>query len=163
MPSWYAVCFLSLGYWFVQKEKFQGVEEWPKVKARIIDHGDVTVPYRRESRYGTQTGATSASYILFEYVVDGRVYQSERGSPNGGEVPTRFALGEKPNLPWNESWDAYYKPGEPELAVLSPVPYQGDVWVLIFLFSGFPVIVHAAFWVVARIALLRKRRTLRNP
>jgi hypothetical protein len=148
----YGMLLLSLSYWVRETVKFHGVKSWPKVPATILEHGSGGVTYRMETRTGTQIGHRAASWVKFSYSVEGTTYQSDLGSPNGGGVPVRFHfLGEEPEGPWHESWEAYYDPDHPEVAVLSPVPYDGTGWLVVAFASGSVALVHAFFWVKARI------------
>lgn len=151
LSFFYGVVLLCFGYWLFQWQKFRGVENWPKVEARIITHDSYSIPYRLETRTGSRSGATSGGYVTFEYLVNGRTYQSSFGSPNGGGLPAPAIRIEGFRAIPDNSWHAYYKPGEPGLAVLSPEPYKGTVWLAIGTTCAFPVILHLFFLLTGKI------------
>lgn len=129
----YGICFSTGGYWIGQRLRFAGVEDWPCAEARIIGGGTVAIPYQRESRYGHEHGKVHVSHVTFTYTVDGRGYQSDLATPDGGGLPGN---------PFEEPWKAYYKPGSPEVAVLRPVSYQGTGWLLTSLVTAVLVGIH---------------------
>ncbi len=155
VPIFYGVMLLSFGWWFFHWQKFRGVENWPEVEAKILEHDSYSFSVPSASYTGTSTRSVSGSYVTFEYVVEGKVYQSSYGSSNGGGLPHRPFIGEIPDRPWNESWDAYYKPGEPGLAVLSPVPYKGGIFLVIAAVCAIPVLVHLCFFMAEKIGEFR--------
>lgn len=163
LPFYYGVMLLCFGYWFFQWQKFRGVETWPKVPARIVAHDSYSVPYRVETHTGSRSGSHSGGSVTFEYVVGGRTYQSSYGSPNGGGLPVVFDFGEDSDRPWNESWDAYYKPSEPGLAVLSPVPYKGIAFLAIGTVFALIVSVHLFFLIVGKMSRTQARELVDAP
>lgn len=129
----YGIGFSTGGYWILQRVKFSGVEDWPWVEARITDGGSSVISYQHETRQGHQRGSVPVSHVKFTYTVDGRGYQGDLATPDGGGLPDN---------PFHEPWKAYYKPGSPEIAVLCPVSYRGTGWLLASLVTAVLVGIH---------------------
>ena len=155
----YGFFLFSMTWWVVHKIKFHGVENWPKVPAIILESRESSVPYRRETFTGSQSTSLNVSYVKFEYVVDGQVYESGLGTPDGGGLPSRPIIIGFSDKPWNESWDAFYKPSSPDLAVLSPVPYEGGTWLIIALVTGIPMVAHLSCKIFDFIQKWRESKT----
>lgn len=149
----YALFFLSGGYWLWQTAKFHGVEEWPQVEAKILDHKDQSLPFIRAWYTGDQVGSVDASSVIFAYVVKRQVYESRLATPDGGGLPGRYG---------DEPWKAFYKPGSPDLAVLSRVPYRGNLLMAVATTCALPVGVHFYFWLVEVIGRFIRRRQRRQ-
>jgi hypothetical protein len=132
-----------------QRILFHDVENWPSVSARILNSGGGHVEVRSEWWTGPRTGSVDTSYVEFEYSVDGQIFRSERGTPNGGGLPHNM---------FNEPWKAFYKPASPEVAVLAPIPYRAGGWLLATLVSGLVVITHLWFSLPGWLAGRRCRR-----
>jgi hypothetical protein len=93
----------------------------------------------------SHSGTTTSYAVEFQYVVDGRTYRSDLGTPDG-------------KVPLNPLGRAYYKPGSPEIAVLDPAPFQGTAYLMTFLVSGVIVGTHLYFTLAGRIGLFRLGR-----
>lgn len=91
-----------------------------------------------------------SSQVEFEYQVAGRTYRSWTATPDGGGLPFNSE-----GLPWM----AHYKPTRPEIAVLSPQPYQGVSFLVYRIFAGIIVFVHILTEIHSRIAQWRSRRS----
>lgn len=142
----YGTCLTAGTQWVRQWIRFRGVQDWPSVAARIVNQGSTSIPYQIEDRHGSRTGRTDASFVAFEYSVNGNTYSSNLATPDGGGLPFN---------PFGEPWRAFYKPGSPHLAVLLPSPYQGTGWLLTTLVSGMLVGIHLFFTVPDQVVRFR--------
>jgi hypothetical protein len=146
--------------------RFRGVQDWPSVDARIIASGSDSYTMRKEYWDGSGTYNIDASYVHFEYSVDGQTYGSHLATPDGGGLPLypTFTIvdqsGERETAP--REWKAFYKPTSPRTAVLLPIPYEGMAWLYITLFCGLMIVVHLTCTLPEKLEWLRWRRIAAN-
>ena len=135
----YAVFIIAGGLYLRGWLKHREIDKWPSVDAEIVGGGGSLVSIPGSGRYGGSNSNTmDTRYVEFEYSVDGRTYRSKTATPDGGGLPL---------YPGDEPWKAFYKPSSPEVAVLSPIPYQGIGFLVTALFMGTIVVVHLWFTV----------------
>lgn len=134
----YLLLLTSVGFLIRGNVRYAGVEEWPYVKAYdVIEVGHVSnTPI--QTRTGSREMLIDTRKVRFRYNVNGVEYQGTRSRPDGGPLPIKIG---------DSEWRAYYKPNDPEIAVLSPVPYQGTLWVVTASLSLLVVVVHLIFHV----------------
>jgi hypothetical protein len=144
----YVVFLASLGFWLYQWNLFREVESWPWVEAKLVDSASEYLPFRLETRTGSRVSGVLLEAVEFGYVVDGIPYQGDLGTPDGGGV--KHSIEVTPDFQLKRELRAYYKPDQPELAVLSPEPYAGLGLLAIATTVGIPVLVHLAFWLKGR-------------
>lgn len=149
----YGTCIAAGYYWLSQWVRFRDVADWPSVEARMVGQKGGRFSYRSESREGARTGIVDATFVTFEYTVDGRTYPGHLATPDGGGLPLN---------PFGEPWRAFYKPETPELAVLSPTPYEGTGWLMTALVSGMLVVIHLCFTVPDLVLRFRLWRAVRK-
>jgi hypothetical protein len=133
-----------------QRLRFHDVQHWPSVSARIVSAGGGPVTVRNDWWSAPRTGQFDASYVEFEYEVDGRTYRGDRGTPNGGGLPMNV---------FNEPWRAFYKPTSHDVAVLARIPYRAGGWLLATLVTGIIVTTHLGFSMPGWLDRLRHHRT----
>lgn len=164
----YCVCFAAGAWWLCQWSKFRGVEKWPSVEAVILNERGSSVPYRIDRWDGTHTGTTTSYAVEFQYIVDGRTYRGDLGSPDGKAPrkacrvdlgsPDGKVLSFVPYVPQT----AFYKPGSPEVAVLDPAPFRGTGYLMTFLASGIIVGMHLCFVLAEQLCFFRLRRAVKR-
>ncbi len=125
----YGTFIISGSFWLAQRIKFHEVREWPSVDAHIIEHGNENYTLRSEDRYGSGMRSHGASYVLFEYMVDGQPYLSNLATPDGGGLPVYPTMTVVDESGRSDAaarqWRAFYKPTSPKTAVLVPTTYRG--------------------------------------
>jgi Protein of unknown function (DUF3592) len=114
--------------------RYRGVESWPSVNAEIVGGGGNLSSVPNQTRYGSGSTTIDTRFVEFQYSVEGKTYRSKTGSPDSGGLPAAI-VGEP-------SWKAFYKPSSPEIAVLSPTPFSGELFLFIAALSGIIVLVH---------------------
>jgi len=124
---------VTLGLYVRGVLKYRDIESWPSVEARIIRSGGTKTSVLFNTRTGTRTQIIDSTFVEFEYSVDGEFFRSNRATPDGGDLLPK---------PWSEPWRAYYKPSSPEVAVLNPVPYQGNGLLFASVFLGILWVTH---------------------
>jgi hypothetical protein len=107
--------------------KYRGVDSWPSVSAEIVGGGGDVVSIPTQTRYGMNSTTMDSRYVEFRYSVEGKSYRSKTATPDGGGLPFN---------PLQRPWKAFYKPSSPDVAVLSPIPYQGTGFLIAAVFSG---------------------------
>lgn len=107
--------------------KYRGVDEWPSANAEIVGGGGNLDSFPTQTRYGMSTTTVDSRFVEFRYSVGGTSYRSKTATPDGGGLPLN---------PLNRPWRAFYKPSSPDVAVLSPIPYQGNGLLIAAVFSG---------------------------
>jgi hypothetical protein len=132
----YGVFLGSAGSYLVNVIRYRGVQFWPSVSAELLraESGSVMTPV--QTRYGSGEIVTDTGYVEFRYTVDGVTYRSTRSTPDGGGLLMD---------PFNRPLRAYYNPSSPEVAVLSPIPYQGVAAGYTAAFTGILVAIHLWF------------------
>ena len=105
---------------------YRDIKNWPSTSAVVIKQGGKLVPYVSETSYGRKVGSHDFRYTIYQYQVEGEVYQSKRVSPNRGKsIPPHFL----------ENLQAYYHPEKPHLAVLNPISYSPGSPLTLLLFG----------------------------
>ncbi len=113
----YLAFVISVGLYLHGCLKYRGVDAWPSVSAEIIGGGGNVVSFPTQTRHGMNTATVDSRFVEFRYSVLGKSYRSKSATPDGGGLPLN---------PLNRPWRAFYKPSSPDVAVLSPDPYQGN-------------------------------------
>lgn len=156
----YGCCLFTGGTWLSRSITYQGVQNWPTVKATIVDQHENRQVFTTQYWNGAKAKAIGDTYVAFEYTVDGRTFVSDRSTPDGGSAPLN---------PLRQEWKAYYNPSSPDIAVLAPIPYQGTGWLLATLVSGVLIGIHllivlpdALRFFRARLASKQRDRTSRS-
>jgi hypothetical protein len=121
--------------WGFNKHRYRQVSQWPSVPAEIQFLHSTRHSIPVETRTGSRWQSSTFDLARFTYQVGGIVYQGHQPSPDGQIPPmvTGSISGKPSSVP---EYRAYYKPGQPEVAVLFPLPYQGDALLLIALVTG---------------------------
>ena len=123
---------------------YRDVESWPGVPAFNVGEQGELLTLTGSSRFGgPTTSLIDTRQAKFDYTVGGTTYHGTRGFPDGNGLPPRGFLPNKDPVPWT----AYYKPSDPSVAVLRPLPYQGHME---FAFAGIALVIfslHATFWI----------------
>jgi hypothetical protein len=132
----YLAFVISVGLYLHGCLKYRGVDAWPSVSAEIIGGGGNVVSFPTQTRHGMNTATVDSRFVEFRYSVLGKSYRSKSATPDGGGLPLN---------PLNRPWRAFYKPSSPDVAVLSPDPYQGNGLLIAAVFSGMLVAVYLWF------------------
>lgn len=141
--------FIVTGILYLQGfMNYRGVDSWPSVDAEIVGSGGRVISVPSQTRYGSRTSTIDSRFVVFRYSVDGQVYTSNKATPDGGGFPLN---------PMNLPWRAFYKPSSPNIAVLSPIPFQGIGLLVSAIFSGCIVIVH--LWLTVPPLLTKNHKT----
>ena len=140
----YLVFLKSLACWLYQKHRFRDVESWPWVEAKLVNSAQASIPFRLETRTGSQATTLAMAAVEFTYVVNGVTYKGDLGTPDGGGLQYSKEVAPDGELNWNLR--AYYHPNDPASAVLSPEPYWGPLLLAIATTFGIPVLVHLVLW-----------------
>ncbi|RYD43196.1 MAG: DUF3592 domain-containing protein [Verrucomicrobiaceae bacterium] len=130
------VCATASGIHFHKAMKYRGVESWPSVSAEMIRSGDSEATVPTQTYTGPSQITVDLGFVEYEYVVDGQTYRSTSASANGGGVRSSGA---------GKPWRAYYKPSSPDIAVLSPVPFEGHFSAGIAVMTGLMTVICAWF------------------
>ena len=125
---------------------YRGVESWPTVPAFNVTGTNAAIP--SPSPVGTRYGfggrqLVGTGWSAYDYTVGGTTFHGTRGFPDGNGLPPRGFLPSGTPVPWT----AYYKPSDPSVAVLRPLPYEGGMELA---FAGIALVLfslHAIFWI----------------
>ena len=113
----YGVIVVMLWLYVRDTLRYRGVENWPSVPVEQAQGGGLVTTYRRGSHSGPEVSSrVDSSHIKYTYVVDGVTYRGTLGSPARQRAPINLL---------RQPWRAYYKPSNPSIAVLNPIPYDG--------------------------------------
>ena len=123
----YLIFVISGGLYIRDFLKYRGIDSWPSVSAEILGGGGNVVSFPTQTRYGMNTTTIDSRFVEFRYSVEGKSYRSKNATPDRGGLPLN---------PFNRPWRAFYKPSSPDIAVLSPVPFQGTGLLVTAIFSG---------------------------
>ena len=162
----YGTFVVAGAYWVAQWVRFRGVQDWPSVDARIMEHGSTSVPYRYDYWDGTHSGTAHFPHVTFDYTVAGQTYESDLATPDGGGLPSNPPLtivdqsGQRHSA--SHKWKASYKPTSPGTAVLVPTPYEGLAWLYTMLVCGILIAIQLACSLPEKLEWLRWRRIAAN-
>ncbi|MBN8459812.1 MAG: DUF3592 domain-containing protein [Verrucomicrobia bacterium] len=121
--------------WGFNKFRYRDIGQWPSVPVEIDAlysmHG--TIP--TETRTGRSRIGTFLNTVRYTYRVRGLNYQGDRASPDG-DIPPVWTVSVNGVPQTGPEFRAFYKPDQPEISVLFPIPYQGNGLLLTALVAG---------------------------
>ncbi|MDA7517700.1 hypothetical protein N9940_00350 [bacterium] len=125
-----------LGDYLYKKWKYWEVESWPSVPAHDLRHSSNYVEgpsgFSRSGDFTTSGAAINK--LTYHYQVNEVTYRGSMRTPEKNDVILVISFDESEAR--KEELRAFYKPNDPSVAVLSPVPFEGDYHLIVILFAG---------------------------
>lgn len=121
--------------WGFNKFRYRDIGQWPSVPVEIEGLSSMRGTVPMETKTGRAQIGTFLNVVRYTYRVKGLIYQGDRASPDG-DIPPVLTVSVNGVPQTGPEFRAFYKPDQPEVSVLFPIPYQGNGLLLTALVSG---------------------------